>query len=243
VLHLADRLYVIEAKVLAGRHDAGPSEDAERPRDQLVREWMSVAGPLGPGPAAPAGLTAALGSARPSLVYVVDHRRINSAAREFEESLSLVPPDSDLRLRTWQGLHRRIWLLAKSAGPWLWARDLLAYLDLVGLSGFTGFSTPAATAAYRQSVETWNRRASPGQLQLRGAVRAPAVLRGRLSIAALSISGSPERTADAAPPRSLGLRASVHSVVTLGPGRVRDRIRASRHPHSESGDQHARSSP
>lgn len=141
VLRLGDQLLVVEAKLAADRHDRWVDDDGEedvRASDQLVRQWLSLQPKHVDNVAYPSDLREAIACSNLTVVFLVDRRRLGRARRELAESAALLPPHADLRLLTWQDLHR---LLCSEAveGPHHWKRLLVLYLERLGLASFRGF--------------------------------------------------------------------------------------------------------
>lgn len=154
VLQFENRVVIVEAKVASDRHDLNSDRDAD-PEDwtsisnQIERQWRCATA-ANPGPACPVELAAAFRSSPPTVVFLVDERRLHRARPEFEETMNLLPQGADLRLLTWQSLHRQLVRAAQESGRSFWRTSLIEYLERAGLAGFVGFrpaQLPTADAA------------------------------------------------------------------------------------------------
>ncbi len=150
VLALGAHLVVVEAKVRSGRNDLASdddettidSDDADAGAslfDQIGRQWESLRR-ASDTPGLPDDLRAAAHEARPCLFYLVDARRLAKASRQIQESRSLLPSGADVRILTWQSLHRILHRAAMSGSSPRWSNDLAAYLEYEDLAGFVGFT-------------------------------------------------------------------------------------------------------
>lgn len=154
VIQFEDRVVVIEAKVGSDRHDLFTEREVD-PEDwttisnQLVRQWRCATA-LNPGPACPLDLASALRTLPVTLIFLVDERRLHRARLEFDDTIWQLPTDADIRLLTWQSLHRDLVRSASATNPSFSRDTLIAYLERAGLAGFVGFrgmSLPALKAA------------------------------------------------------------------------------------------------
>jgi hypothetical protein len=178
VLRLDERLYVVEAKYSAGRHDTRLldaeriADEAESAGDQLCRQWAALEALRAGHGHGPTTLQDAVVTCKPVFVFLVDRRRMRVAARELAESRTRLPATVDLRLLTWQDLYRvlRDWLHEGASARW--ADELARYLVATGLDDFYGM-TPIpqeATASFRW-LSAWRGPGSEGWVgQLRHAV-------------------------------------------------------------------------
>lgn len=152
VLRLGKHLILVEAKVASGRHDLGGEPEEISLRDQLSREWQCLVDARSSGSG---DMGQAAAECDPCLVLVVDQRRMKHARREFEESSARLPPQADLRLLTWQSLHRVLSNDRRRRPDHPWSRDLVAYLEVAGLDAFLGFRyIPMATPSQRVALGT-----------------------------------------------------------------------------------------
>jgi hypothetical protein len=150
VLAMGANLIIVEAKVRSGRNDlaAGDvevnAEDVDAGQgadllDQIGRQWDSLrCAPETPG--LPSDLRAAARGATPCLFYLVDARRLAKASRHIDESRALLPHGADVRILTWQSLHRILHRMVTTGTAPRWASDLAAYLEYENLAGYVGFS-------------------------------------------------------------------------------------------------------
>lgn len=163
VLQFDDRIVIVEAKVASDRHDLMmdrevEAEDWTSVSNQLCRQWLCATA-SDPGPGCPRDLAAALRALPKTLVFLVDERRLQRARPEFDETLKQLPADADLRLLTWQSLHRDLVRHDSADAGSFWQGALIEYLERAGLAGFVGFRqmplpTPAAINAIVQ--RSWN---------------------------------------------------------------------------------------
>ncbi|MCC6909122.1 MAG: hypothetical protein IT430_14360 [Phycisphaerales bacterium] len=174
---------MIEAKYRSGKHDHAVAEtDAtgEGPlalADQLCRQVRSIEDLCNGGWASEAGLTRAVQNARLRFLYIVDERRLRRCMREFRASVKLAPPRADLRILTWQRLHRLLHLIEDRGSHWAW--PLRDYLEYAGLDAYCGIhSMNRTTATACRPLKRWRLGAS-GQNErwdaLKGSRRATAV--------------------------------------------------------------------
>lgn len=173
VLRFDDRIVIVEAKVASDRHDLMmdrelETEDWTSVSNQLCRQWLCAAAPE-PGPGCPPDLAAALRSLPKTLVFLVDERRLHRARPEFDETLKQLPADADLRLLTWQLLHRDLVRHDSADAGSFWRGSLIEYLERAGLAGFVGFrQVPLPTLAAIDAIvqRRWN-----GSARTRGSWR------------------------------------------------------------------------
>lgn len=187
VLQFDDRIVIVEAKVASDRHDLMmdrevEAEDWTSVSNQLCRQWLCATA-SDPGPGCPRDLAAALRSLPKTLVFLVDERRLQRARPEFDETLKQLPADADLRLLTWQSLHRNLVRSDSADAGSFWQGSLIEYLERAGLAGFVGFRqmglpTPAAIGAIVQ--RHWN-----GSPRTKGAWRDFPAVHGALSVSTL----------------------------------------------------------
>ena len=158
VLRLDDILVVVEAKLRSSRHDLPDrtTEEEIAPRDQLVRQYHSVATPVAERSHYVETLERAIAECRLVQVYVVDARRVHRARHECAESRELLPSGACLEVVTWQSLFRLL------NGPDLrgarWATDLRAYLALADLDAYQGIRSDTAEPARTQPAVQWRSR-------------------------------------------------------------------------------------
>jgi hypothetical protein len=154
VLRVGNVLVVVEAKYRSGRHDrVAAIEDAEPALcNQLHLQHRCIVTPRDRRKSYPEPLERAIRECELVQTFIVDRRRLRRATREFAESTRELP-HAVLKLATWQDLFR---LLAESrtAGA-RWSRDLIAYLQLLGLDTFDGIRMSAAAVAELRSVAAW----------------------------------------------------------------------------------------
>lgn len=159
VLALGAHLVVVEAKVRSGRNDLVGDDDettidgddadtAASLLDQIGRQWESLRR-AADTPGLPDDLRTAAHNAKACLFYLVDARRLAKATRQIQESRGLLPDGADVRILTWQSLHRILHRAVMSSSWPRWARDLVAYLEYENLAGFVGFTHMDAPAVAR----------------------------------------------------------------------------------------------
>jgi hypothetical protein len=160
VLCLGSRVYVVEAKYRADRHDGLPVEtdlleDGDEPvLDQLKRQWQSVEHIRNGVGRGPDSLLAAVSRCDATFIFLVDQRRMRTARREYLESLDVMH-GADLRLLTWQELYR-ILREAVHRETRRWVVDLIEFLDRAGLDSFCGISQfPPDVATCSDRVRSW----------------------------------------------------------------------------------------
>lgn len=160
VLLFDDRVVIVEAKVASDRHDLvmereTDADDWTSVSNQLCRQWLCATA-ADPGPGCPRDLAVALRSLPKTLVFLVDERRLHRARPEFDETLTLLPSAADLRLLTWQSLHRDLVRSHGADASSFWRGSLIEYLQRAGLASFVGFRrTPLPTST---AVETIRQR-------------------------------------------------------------------------------------
>ena len=157
VLHMGNVLVVVEAKYRSGRHDRIAAIDDAEPTlcDQLQLQHRCVVTPRDRRKPYPEPLERAIRECALVQVFIVDRRRLRQARREFEES-KLVLPHAVLNLVTWQDLFRI--LADSSTADARWSRDLVAYLQLLGLDTFDGIRMSATVIGELRSVGAWRAR-------------------------------------------------------------------------------------
>lgn len=159
VLALGAHLIVIEAKVRSGRNDLAvgdgemtmdddDADTASNLLDQICRQWESLRR-VADTPGLPDELRAAAQSAVPCLFYLVDARGLAKASRQIKESRKLLPSGADVRVLTWQSLHRILHRTVTAGSSPRWASDLVAYLEYESLAGFVGFTPLDAPSVAR----------------------------------------------------------------------------------------------
>ncbi len=149
VLRLGTQLVLIEAKFRSGtstKKGADPEDERIDPAideaahlepanpDQLVREWNSIQPSEVSLQRYPPALCAAIRECDPTLVYLVDERRMNRAEREVRSAVSEMNSACNLTIRTWQSLHQ----LLNREHQAHWVDMLRQFLESLGLCGFEG---------------------------------------------------------------------------------------------------------
>jgi hypothetical protein len=149
-------LVSIEAKYRSNRHDVAAMNvgGEDRAVDQLRRQYDAIALPVHRRRRYSEPIEEAIAQ-REGLVqvFLVDARRRRRAAREYDESKSLLPIGADLRFATWQELYR--FLVTAQPGPERWRTDLKSYFDLLLLDTFVGIKTNLASAAESGTLQRW----------------------------------------------------------------------------------------
>lgn len=159
VLAMGAHMVLVEAKVRSGRNDLAAvdvepnveGDDADTGSnllDQICRQWDSLRR-AADTPGLPSDLRAAARGAAPCLFYLVDARRLAKASRQIDESRALLPSGADVRILTWQSLHRILHRLVNTGTAPRWASDLAAYLEYEHLAGFVGFTHLDSSAVTR----------------------------------------------------------------------------------------------
>jgi hypothetical protein len=154
LMRMDDRLFVIEAKFGAGKHDLSISVDGgddQRVTDQLRREWLAVQRDRASESGYPPAIRAAIAKCQTTLLYVVNRRASHRAWKDLRESAKGLPPDADLRILAWQELY--CLLNCRSMDRWM--TDLVRYIEMVELDAFVGFGRRPLDATTGRQLLIW----------------------------------------------------------------------------------------
>jgi hypothetical protein len=174
IFRLGNVLVVVEAKYRSGRHDlALKTEEDESVRDQLVRQYWSIAGPVSKRAQYAEAIECAIRECQLIQLFVVDARRQRLARREIEESKQGLPGNATLNLVTWQSLSRV--LNVNGATSQGWRSDLAEYLRLCGLDIFSGFSRWHAPEGELFQIRDWSMRTAYPRLRFQSAFKPESV--------------------------------------------------------------------